>query len=176
MAAIYGQMAEFESATALVEAARQVRERGFRHLDAFTPYPVEGLDTALGLRADRGIYLMVLVVTVVSGLLVYLLQWYTAVWDYPINVGGKPYNAWPAFIPSAFVLAMLLGGLAAALLMFLRNGIHLYHPVFNAPDFDLSARDRFYLCIEADDPGYEAQAVRDLFQSLDALAITEVER
>jgi hypothetical protein len=176
MAAIHGLMAEFGSAGALVEAARQARERGFRHLDAFTPYPVEALDAALGLRPDRGIYLMVLAVMVSSGLLVYLLQWYTAVWDYPINVGGKPYNAWPAFIPSAFVLAVLLGGLAAALVMFVRNGIQLYHPVFNAPDFDLSARDRFYLCIEAEDPRYEPQAVRDLLRGLNAVGLMEVER
>jgi hypothetical protein len=106
----------------------------------------------------------------------YLLQWYSAVIDYPINSGGRPLHAWPAFIPPTFELTVLGGALAAFFGCFVLNGLpRLYHPVFNAKDFDLASRNRFFLCICATDPQFERSRTHDFLQSLQPHGVTEVE-
>ena len=148
---LWGLVAEFEGPTALLEAAERAREAGYARLDAYVPFPVEGLSEALGFRRTA-LPLLVLVGALVGAAGGYFMQWYAmAVW-YPLNVGGRPLNSWPMFIPITFELAVLVGGLTAVIGMLALNGLPMpYHPVFNVEQFELASRNRFFLCIEAAD-------------------------
>jgi hypothetical protein len=151
MSARYGVMGEFAAAETLLQAARTLRGAGLR-LEAYTPFSVDGLAEALALPPDR-VPLLVFAGGLVGAVGGYLLQWYTAAIDYPIDAGGRPLHSWPAFIPVTFELAVLGAALAAFFGFLALNGLpRLRHPMFAAPDFDLASRDRFFLCIrEADD-------------------------
>ena len=136
-APVYGLIAEFADERALVDAARRARAEGYRNIDAYAPFSVEGLSDALGFRKDR-VALITLLGGIVGGAGVYFLQWYTAVIDYPINAGGRPLHSWPAFIPATFEMTVLGAALAAFFGMLILNGLpRLNHPIFDAPDFDL---------------------------------------
>jgi hypothetical protein len=103
------------------------------------------------------------------------MQWYTAVIDYAINIGARPEHSWPMFVPVTFELTILGGALAAVLALFFGNGLpNLYHPIFNAPDFDLSMRNRFFLCLRLDDPGFDRDAADRLLAGLRPLRRAEV--
>ncbi|HXF64012.1 MAG TPA: DUF3341 domain-containing protein [Caldilineaceae bacterium] len=172
---IYGLLAEFAGEEALLHAARQVRGAGYQRVEAYTPFPVEGLAEALGIRGRR-LPLIVLAGGIVGGAGALLMQWYSAVMDYPLNVGGRPYASWPSFVPVAFELTILVAGFAAVLGMFALNGLpQPYHPLFNAPEFTGASRDSFFLCVEAADPKFDVQQVRALLQELGALRVIEVE-
>ena len=172
---IYGLLAEFDDVNDLVRAARTARAAGFRHLDAYTPFPVEELAHALGVRPSR-LPLVVLLGGLAGGLAGYLLQWWTAVVAYPINVGGRPMASWPAFIPATFELTILFASLTAVLGMLALNGLPTpYHPVFNAPRFSFASRDRYFLCIEARDARFDRDQTRRFLAGLDAAEVTEVE-
>lgn len=146
MSARYGVMGEFAEAEKFVEAARTLRGAGLR-LEAYAPFSVDGLAEALALRNDR-IAPITFAGGVAGGVAGYVLQWYTAVIDYPIDAGGRPLHAWPAFIPATFEMAVLGAALAAFFGFLVLNGLpRLRHPVFDAPDFDLASRDRFFLCV-----------------------------
>jgi len=171
---IYGLMAEFDSAAHLVAAARRVRDEGYRKTDAFSPFPVEGLDEALGVRPTRLPFLVLL-----GGLLGasggYFMLYYSAVYDYPFNVGGRPFHSWPAFIPITFELTILTAALFAVFGVLALNGLPMpYHPVFNVPRFALASRDRFFLCIESNDPLFDRHDTAELLHSLDPREVTEV--
>jgi ActD protein len=172
---IYGLLAEFESPTALVHAAQQANIAGYRRMDAYSPFPIEGLAEMLGYRPTLLSWVVFLggVLGCVSG---YFLQYYTAVIDYPFDVGGRPYHSWPAFIPVTFELTILAAGLFAVLGMFGLNGLPMpYHPVFNVARFARASRDRFFLCIEAADRKFDREATRQFLQGLAAREVTEVE-
>jgi hypothetical protein len=172
---IYGLLAEFDSPDALVEAARHARQAGYRKMDAYTPFPVEGLHEALGLRSTW-MPLIVLLGGLIGAALGYSLQYYISVIDYPVNIGGRPLHSWPAFIPVTFELTVLVAGLFAVLGMLALNGLPMpYHPVFNAPFFSLATHDRFFLCIEASDPKFERGQTRLFMDSLNARRVSEVE-
>jgi hypothetical protein len=172
--ALYGLMAEFRHAEDLIAAASHAREHGYRRMDAFTPYPVEGLAEALGFHRNR-LPLVVLIGGILGGLGAFSMQYYASVIDYPINVGGRPLNSWPSFIPVTFELTILSAAFAAVLGMLGLNGLPMpYHPVFNAPRFALASRNRFFLCIQSDDPKFEPEATRNFLESLGPREITEV--
>jgi hypothetical protein len=172
---IYGLMAEFDRPEELRSAAQQAYAEGYRRMDAYTPFPVEGLAEALGLHRTR-LPLVVLLGGIVGCIGGFVLQYYAAVIDYPINVGGRPLNSWPSFIPVTFETTILCAALAAVLGMLALNGLPMpYHPVFNVPRFELATRDHFFLCIEATDPRFDRQGTRQFLERLGSREVTEVD-
>jgi hypothetical protein len=167
-------MAEFASPETLVAAAHRAREEGYKRIDAFTPFPVEGLAEALGAPLSR-----VPLICLIGGLIGcsggFFLQWWPNVIGYALDIGGKPFNSWPAFIPITFELTILCAGLATVFGMLAVNGLPTpYHPVFNAPRFELATRNRFFLCITARDAKFDAQKTREFLQSLHAHEVSEI--
>jgi hypothetical protein len=174
--AIYGVMAEFDSAQALVDAARAVRDAGYTRTDAFSPFPIHGMTEALGARRDRRISLFVLIGAIAGAIAGYGLQYWTQVIDYPINIGGRPYHSWVSFIPPTFETTILFGAFTAGLSMIVLNGLpRPYHPVFNAPRFSFASRDRYFLCIEAADARFDVDGTRRFLAGLGPTEVTEVE-
>jgi hypothetical protein len=172
---IHGLLAEFDEPNALVRAVRLTREAGYRRLDAFTPYPIEELSEAMDLHHNR-LPLIVLLGGITGGVGGYLLQYWTSVIDYPLNVGGKPLHSWPAFIPATFECTVLGAALAVVLGMLVLNGLPMpYHPLFNVPRFALSSRDRFFLCIEATDPMFDREETRRFLERLVPRQVSEVD-
>jgi ActD protein len=172
---IYGLMAEFDRPEELRSAAQQAYADGYRRMDAYTPFPVEGLAQALGLHHTR-LPLVVLLGGIVGCIGGFVLQYYATVIDYPINVGGRPLNSWPSFVPVTFEITILCAALAAVLGMLALNGLPMpYHPVFNVPRFELATRDHFFLCIEATDPRFDRQGTRQFLERLSSREVTEVD-
>lgn len=171
---IYGLLAEFDTPAALLAATSRVREEGYRRMDAYTPFPVEGLAAALGFRHTR-VPLITLIGGILGGLAGYSMQYWISAVEYPLNVGGRPLNSWPAFIPVTFELSILGAALAAVLGMLALNGLPMpYHPVFHVPRFALASRDRFFLCMESTDPKFDHQQTRRLLESLGSRAVSDV--
>jgi ActD protein len=172
---IYGLMAELPSAEALIAAARKIHDAGYTRVDAFTPYPIEELSEALGHHRSK-LPPIVLTGGLLGGLGGYFLQYWVAVLHYPLNVGGRPFHSWPAFIVPTFECTILAAALSAVLGMFFLNGLpQPYHPVFNVPRFALASRDRYFLVIESRDPKFDPQATRQLLLDLNASEVSEVE-
>jgi len=171
---IYGLMAELSSADALIAAAHKVHEAGYRKVDAYTPYPIEEVSHALGHHRSK-LPIIVLLGGVCGMIGGYLLQYWAAVLEYPINIGGRPLHSWPAFIVPTFECTILGAALSAVLGMFALNGLpHPYHPVFNVPRFALASRDRYFLVIEASDPKFDHDATRRFLLDLNASEVTDV--
>ena len=171
---IYGMMSEFDSASDLVAAARRTREEGYHKIDAYSPFPVEGLAEEIGFRKN-GVPLVVLIGGLLGCMSGYALQYWISAVSYPINVGGRPYNSWPAFIIVTFEMTILFAGLAAVLGMLALNGLPMpYHPVFNVPRFAFATRDRFFLIIFSSDAKYDAVATRAFLETLEPRSISEV--
>ena len=171
---IYGLLAEFDDANALVAATRRAYESGYRRMDAYSPFPMEELSDALGFRKTR-LPLVVLIGGILGGTTGFLMQYYTAVIDYPINVGGRPLNSWPAFVPVTFEMTILGAALFAVLGMLALNGLPMpYHPVFNVPRFALASRDRFFLCVEATDPLFDRAGTARFLAELGPREVVEV--
>jgi len=172
---IYGLMAEFASPEALLVAARRAYAAGFRRMDAYSPFPVDGLAEAIGFHSSR-VPLLVLIGGIVGCLGGFFLQYWVSVIDYPINVGGRPSNSWPAFIPVTFEVTILTAALAAFLGVLALNGLPMpYHPVFNVERFELASRNRFFLCIEATDPRFDSKSTREFFETVGAHAVYQVD-
>jgi hypothetical protein len=172
---LYGLMAEFEDPSALVEAARRVREEGFTKFDAYSPYPIEALTEALHIH-DRKLPAVVLGGGILGGLCGYALCYWTTVVNYPLIVGGKPPHSAPAFIVPTFETTILFAAFAAVLGMLALNGLPMpYHPVFNSPRFALASRDRFFLCIEARDPKFDHDDTWAFLTKLGPRVVMDVE-
>jgi hypothetical protein len=171
---IYGLMAEFDDPNALVLAATSAHEAGYRRMDAYSPFPIEELHHALGSHASR-LPLIVLIGGVVGCIGGFLLQYWTMAVAYPLNVGGRPFNSWPAFIPVTFECTILGAALSAVFGMLALNGLPMpYHPVFNVPRFALASRSRFFLCIEARDKRFDVEGTRQFLESLNPREVSTV--
>jgi hypothetical protein len=165
-AAIYGLMVEFLTAGEVLDATRRSRQAGYRQMDAYTPYPVEGLAAELGLKKTR-IPFVVLMGGLVGMCVGFFMQYYSMAVNFPFNVGGRPHNSWPVFIPITFEVLILVGAFSAFLGMMFLNGLpRPHHPVFNVPQFARSSQDRFFLCIEATDPQFDRQATAEFLATL----------
>jgi hypothetical protein len=163
---IHGLMAEFKTAEEVLQATRRARQEGYRNMDAYTPYPVEGLAAELGLPRTR-VPFVVLMGGLVGAAAGFFMQYWAMAVDYPINVGGRPYNSWPVFIPITFEVMVLVAAFAAVFGMLFLNGLpQPYHPVFNVARFARATQDRFFLCIEATDLKFDRQRTEDFLISL----------
>ena len=172
---LYGVIAEFESPGDLVHAARKVYEQGYRRINGYSPYPIEELSEAIGFT-HTSLPLIVFIGGVLGGLAGFGMQYWMEVIDYPLNVGGRPFNSWPAFIPITFECVILGAAFSAVLGMLILNRLpQPYHPVFNVPSFAMATRDRFFLAVEANDPKFNHATVVALLQSLDAVEVSDVE-
>jgi hypothetical protein len=173
---LYGLMAEFGSPAALAEAARAARAAGYRRLDAYTPYPSEEVIEALGHHRSP-LPLIVLGGGLAGAAAGFGLAWWSSVIAYPLNIGGKPLNSWPAFIVPTFETTILFAALAAVLGMLVLNGLpNPYHPVFNVRRFaEHASRDGYFLCITARDPRFDPVATKSFLDGLDPLEVNEVE-
>ncbi len=171
---LYGVAAEFANPTELVSAINRVREAGYTRMDAYTPFPVEGVNEAMGVKTT------VLPWIILAGALFGMaggfgFQYWALAIDYPFNVGGRPLFSWPMFIPITFEMTILFGALAAVLGMLALNGLPMpYHPLFHLPRFALASRDRFFLCVMANDPKFDATATAQFLAGLGAREVTEV--
>ncbi len=173
--AIYGLMAEFPDPASVVAAARRVREAGYRKVDAFSPYPIEELSEALEFHKSK-LPLLVLMGGAAGLIGGYGLQYWTSVIDYPMNIGGRPFHSWVAFIVPTFETTILGAALTAVLGMLALNGLpEPYHPVFNVPRFALASKDRFFICIEAADPKFDHDETWRFLVSLEPRVVSEVE-
>lgn len=173
---LYGVLAEFADAEALLAATQAVRDRGYTKLEAYTPFPVVGLAEVLNVRGRR-LPIIVLAGGILGGVGGLLMQWYSAVVAYPLNVGGRPLASWPTFIPIGFELTILVAAFTTVLGMFALNGLpQPYHPVFNVPEFAEASLDRFFLCIESADPRFDPEETRAFLTAQGALAVFDVAR
>ncbi len=171
---MYGLLAEFDTPERLLTAARRARAEGYRRMDAYTPMPVEGLAEAVGLGRSR-VPLIVLLGGLTGCFGGFFLQWWIAVLDYPINVGGRPLNSWPSFIPVTFELTILLSAISAMVGLFALCRLpRPHHPVFNVPEFERASQDRFFLCIEARDARFDAEATRRFLEGLGPRGVKDV--
>lgn len=173
--ALHGLLAEFDSAQTLLTAVEHMRKEGYRRMDAFSPFPVHGLSEALGMRKTR-LPLVVLVGGICGALGGFAMQYFASVINYPYNVGGRPLNSWPAFIPVTFEMTILAAAFAAVLGMLALNGLPMpYHPVFNVAEFAQVSRDKFFLLVEQRDPLFDPAKTRTLLQSAGAQNVYEAE-
>jgi hypothetical protein len=172
---LFGLTGTFASPDALTEAARQLRSLGFREVEAYTPYPVEGLDEVLRPGRRMWLPLVIFLGAVFGAVWGYFIQYWDEALNYPLNVGGRPYNSWPAFTVGTFEF-MVLCAVAAGffgLLVFCRLP-RLYHPIFSTVEFERASVDRFVLCVEARDPSFEPQRIRRIFERNGAESVAEV--
>jgi hypothetical protein len=175
-APIWGLLAEFNDASALIAAAERVRDAGYKRIDGHTPLPLEELPEALGVKPTI-LPLLVLCGGVLGCVGGYFMQYYATNVAYPLNVGGRPMHSWPMFVPITFELTVLLGGLTAVLGMLGLNGLPMpYHPLFNVPRFALATRDRFFLSIEARDRLFDRVETARFLRELGAREVSEVAR
>lgn len=172
---IYGLLAEFHTPAEVVAAARGVREAGYRRVDGYSPFPIEELSEALHFHRSH-LPKIVLGGGILGALAGWGLEYWSSVIAYPLNIGGRPFNAWPAFIVPAFETTILFAAGSAVLGMLALNGLpQPYHPVFNTPSFALATRDRFFICVEATDPRFDRAETRTLLKRLGASEVSEVE-
>ena len=172
---LYGVMAQFDSPSHLVAAARETYEAGYRQINGYSPFPIEELDEAIGFKRTT-LPLIVLAGGVLGALGGFFMQYWTEVIDYPIIVGGKPFNSWPAFIPITFECTVLAASFAAVFGMLALNKLpQPYHPVFNASSFALATRDSFFLVIEAKDPKFNRDEAVRFLKTLEPMEVVDVQ-
>lgn len=171
---LHGLLAEFTSQRDVLAAAQRARAEGYGCMDAYTPFPVESLAEVIGCR-PTAIPLIVLIGGAVGALGGYFMEWYAMAVDYPINIGGRPFNSWPAYIPITFELLVLCAAISAVIGMLALNRLpRLHHPVFSAPGFERASTDRFFLCIEAQDPKFDVSGTRRFLERFHPVSLMEV--
>jgi hypothetical protein len=171
---LFGVMGEFSTPEDLLAATKKAREAGYKHVEAYTPFPIEGLAEAVGFKWTA-VPLLTLIGGIGGGLTGFGLQYWVAAITYPINIGGRPFNSWPAFIPVTFELTVLGASIFAVFGMLALNKLpQPYHPVFNVARFGQASTDKFLLCIEARDPKFDLVESSKFLQSLHAQHVNEV--
>lgn len=177
MSDLFGVIGVFDTPQAVKNAAAQVRQSGFRAFEAYTPYAVEGLDEILHPGLKPFLPTLMFVAAILGAAWGYWIQYWDEALNYPLNVGGRPYNSWPAFAVGTFEFMLLVTVAAGFFGMLGASGLpKLYHPLFEARAFARASRDRFIICIEARDPHFDAASVHELFERLGAKRIEEVRR
>jgi hypothetical protein len=173
----YGIVGEFLHPDDIVRLIRRLRLHGFRCFDVYAPTPIEEIDRAVVPRRRWALVLIMFLAGCAGAFLCYYIEYYAAAINFPINVGGRPYNSWPAFVPIAWEICAFFTVYAgfAAFFLFCRLP-QLYHPIFNVPGFDRASQDRFFLCVEASDPYYNVDRISRIFARSHAVRITEVPR
>lgn len=172
---IYGVMAEFETPEKVVEAALRTHAAGYRRIDAFTPFPVEGLAEAVGFDWTS-LPFLVFFGGLLGGSTGFGMCYYANVISFPLIIGGKPYNSWPAWIPITFELTILGAALTAVFGMLIMNGLPTpYHPVFNVSRFALASTDRFFLCIKARDKKFDLAQTKAFLEEMKPSGVFEIE-
>jgi hypothetical protein len=172
--AVFGYLAEFENPTELVEAAEKVYSEGYRKIDTYSPFPIEAASEAVGFHHTR-LPLIVLIGGLTGLATAFAMQYWISVIDYPINVGGRPFNSWPAFVIVCFELTVLFSAISAVIGMFALNGLPMpYHPVFNVQRFVDASKDGFFLVIEATDPKFDADETENFLKALSPVGVWEV--
>ena len=176
---IYGLIAEFQTPTELVIAAKAAYANGYRRMDCYTPYPVEEAAEAIGFDepTEKGVARCCLLGGILGGCTMFALESWISIWAYPLNIAGRPLFSWPAFVIPAYEWTILFAGLSAAFGMLALNRLPApYHPVFNAPNFrDGATTDKFFLCLEADDPKFSASESRAFLESFRPVSVVEVD-
>ena len=171
---IYGLLAEFTDPEDLLAAARRAHAEGYRQMDAYTPFPVHGLSEAVGFHRTR-LPVIVLLGGITGAVLGFGMQYFANVIHYPLNIGGRPHNSWPAFIIPTFERTILFSAFAAVLGMLALNGLpQPYHPLFNVPAFELASRSHFFLCIEFTDPKFNLEGTRQFLEQLNPRSVSLV--
>jgi hypothetical protein len=172
---LYGLVAEFNTPDEIVAAAKAARAAGYRKVEGYSPFPIEELAHALENHHSKVPYL-VLAGGITGATLGFSLCYWTSVIAYPMNIGGRPFNSWPAFIPVTYECTILLSCLSAVLGMLALNGLpEPHHPLFNVDRFSLASRDKYFLCIEAKDPKFEVDQTRAFLQGLRPSEVSDVE-
>ena len=173
-APVYGLLAEFDTPEDLIRAVRRARTAGYWKMDAYTPFPVEHLSEELDFH-HSALPLIVLIGGLVGCAGGFFLQYWISAIDYPLNIGGRPFNSWPSFIPVTFEMTILIAALSAVLGMLGLNGLPMpYHPLFNCPRFALASRNRFFLCIESVDEKFDREATLKFLSELNPKGVSEV--
>ena len=171
---IHGLMAEFAHPEEVLEACNRTREAGYRRAEAYAPFPVHGLPEALDPTPSR-VPAIVFGCGIMGACLGFGMCWYANAYSYAWNIGGRPPNSWPAWIPITFELMVLCASFGAVIGMLAINRLpEPYHPVFNAPNFSLASKDRFFLCIEAKDPKFDPEQTRRFLEELRPISVVEV--
>lgn len=170
---IYGVLAEFDSAQKLVEATEAAKKAGYNEIDAYSPFPIEGLTEIIGFKTK--LPAIVLTGGIVGGVAGFGMCFFANAIHYPLIIGGKPLNAWPAWIPITFELTVLFAAFSAVIGMLALNGFpQPYHPLFHVPRFELATREAFFLCIESKDPKFDAARTREFLNSLNPIEVNDV--
>ncbi|MCE9558151.1 MAG: DUF3341 domain-containing protein [Armatimonadetes bacterium] len=171
---LYGMTAEFKDPDALLVAAKKTREAGYMEIDCYTPFPVHGLDEAIGFKEAK-VQWAILLAGIAGGLGGAALEVYVSAIDQPLNIGGRPMISWPSFFPVMYECTILLAGCTALFVMLALNGLpRPNHPIFNAVNFDRATQDRFFLCIEKKDPAFNEKDTKKFMDSLGADNVSAV--
>ena len=170
---LHGLIAEFEESEEVIEAAHKAYAEGYRDMDAYSPIPLHELSEAIGCTKSI-VPRFVFVGGILGAIGAFTLEYGTAGFLYALNVGGRPYFSWPAFIPITFEGGILIAAFSAVISMFVLNGLpRHHHPVFGVPGFERATTDRFFLCIEATDNKFDKEATRAFLEGLGAHNVSE---
>lgn len=172
----YGLVAEFTSAQALLEAVLETKGEGYTSIDAFMPYPVEEISHEICNHKKSKVSKIVGVGALLGLATAFALQYWVSVYSYPLNIGGRPLNSWPAFVPVMFEVTILFASFSAIGGMLFLNGLpRPYHPLFNLEKFERVMVDRFFLLIKSDDGSYDHETTRAFLEGLGSNEVIDVD-